>query len=105
MTEGTPNKGAERQVLERFGGSWNLTGKLCGEDLADEPMTVEGWWGLDLLRDSSSLIIKSEGRVGSAHSSGRPSLVTTPRRTQVPGGGGERRARLAGNGPSCGRLR
>jgi hypothetical protein len=41
MREGKPDDGAERQVLERFVGSWDLSGKLYHEDPKAEPLMVE----------------------------------------------------------------
>lgn len=66
MREGKPDDGAERQVLERFVGSWDLSGKLYHEDPNAEPMKVEGRWESDFLGDSSFLISKSQGRAGGA---------------------------------------
>jgi hypothetical protein len=62
--EGEPDKGAERRVLERFVGSWDLTGTLYDEDPTAEPMKVEGWWESDFLGNSSFLISKSKCRAG-----------------------------------------
>jgi hypothetical protein len=66
MREDKPGKGAERRVLERFVGSWDLTGKIYDKDPEAEPMKVEGWWESDFLGDSSVLICKSKGRAGGA---------------------------------------
>jgi hypothetical protein len=66
MREGKPDDGAERQVLERFVGSWDLSGKLYHEDPEAEPLKLEGLWEADFLGDSSFLISGSKGRAGGA---------------------------------------
>jgi hypothetical protein len=66
MGEGKPDKGAEHRVLERFVGSWDLTGKIYDKDPEAEPMEMDGWWESDFFGDSSVLICKSKGRAGGA---------------------------------------
>jgi hypothetical protein len=38
MRESKPDNGAEHRVLERFVGSWDLTGRLYDKDPEAEPM-------------------------------------------------------------------
>jgi hypothetical protein len=66
MREGKPGNGAERRVLERFVGHWDLTGEVYDKDPGAAPVQIEGWWESSFMGDSPFLIAKSKGRVGTA---------------------------------------
>ena len=66
MSEGKPDNGAERGVLERFVGHWDLAGKVYDEDPSAALVQIEGWWESSFMGDSPFLIAKSKGRSGTA---------------------------------------
>jgi hypothetical protein len=66
MSEGKLDNGAERRVLERFVGHWDLTGKVYDKDPNAALVQIEGWWESSFMGDSPFLIAKSKGRAGTA---------------------------------------
>jgi hypothetical protein len=66
MRDGKPDNVAERRVLERFVGRWDLTGKVYDLDRNAPLVQIEGWCKSSFMGDSPFLIVRSKGRAGTA---------------------------------------